>query len=75
MKQSKLVDNKNLRMDASTISLLILIGMNLTCVVVILISFSIIRRVRGDKAKIRVLQEDSHCFNSSLNPLEEPFLS
>lgn len=48
-------------MDASTTSLLLLFFANLFFLILIVISFGLIRRIRGDKAKVRLnkLMKDS----------------
>lgn len=44
-------------MDTSAVTLLILFSVNLLFLLIILISFGVIRRVRGDKAKVKITKD------------------
>lgn len=44
-------------MDAATTSLLLLIFVNITFLIIIVISFGLIRKCRGDKAKVKLTKK------------------
>ena len=45
-------------MDSSAVTLLLLFSVNLVFLIVTVISFNVIRRVRGDRAKVKLTKED-----------------
>ena len=45
-------------MDTSAATLLLLFSVNVVFLIVTIISFNIIRRIRGDKAKVKLTKED-----------------
>lgn len=55
-------------MDSSAATLLLLFSANFIFLIIIIISFGVIRRIRGDKAKVKLSKE--HFKDSGLSDLE-----
>ncbi len=45
-------------MDSSAVTLLLLFSVNVVFLIITVISFKFIRRVRGDRAKVKLTKED-----------------
>ena len=45
------------RIDASTTSLLLLFFVNFSFLIIVMVSFGIIRKIRGDKAKVKLTKK------------------
>ena len=61
-------------MDSSAVSLLLLFSVNFLFLIVTLLTFGIVRRIRGDKAKVKLTQSVLKG-NNNLSDLEAFLLS